>query len=209
MRSMIWADAIEAKTRTVPTERSIPPAMITKVCPTDRTRRIAALMASIDRLKPDPNCSGRRIVKIAINASSRTKIQPPPSSRVQRSSGESRSSSGSLNEVALMSHAFLDRSTGHRRHQPVYIGVLRRELRHASSETENLDAVRDGEHLGHVVTDEDDGDALVTNLPDQVEHASGLHNAQGRRGLVHEDHAVGPHRGARNRDRLTLPAGEG
>ena len=72
--------------------------------------------------------------------------------------------------------------------------------------TENLDAVRDSEHLRHVVTDENDSDALVANLPDQVEHASGLHDAQGRRGFVHEDDAVRPHRGARDRNRLTLPA---
>ena len=32
---------------------------------------------------------------------------------------------------------------------------------------------------------------------------------EGRGGLVHEDDAVRPHRGARNRDRLTLPAGQG
>src|SRR3984957_5931388 len=48
MRSMIWADVIGGKTRTVPTERSSPPAIITNVCPTERTRRIAALMASIE-----------------------------------------------------------------------------------------------------------------------------------------------------------------
>jgi hypothetical protein len=59
------------------------------------------------------------------------------------------------------------------------------------------------------VTDENDGDALVANLPDQVEHASSLHDAQSRGGLVHEDDAVRPHRGARDSDRLTLPAGEG
>ena len=58
------------------------------------------------------------------------------------------------------------------------LASLRRELRHASSETENLDAVGDREHLRHVVADENDRDALVANLPDQVEHASGLHDAQ-------------------------------
>jgi len=84
--------------------------------------------------------------------------------------------------------------------------LLRCEPRYASSETENLNAVRHGEHLRHIVTDENDGDALVANLLDQVEHASGLYDAQGRRGLVHEDHAVRPHRGARDRDRLTLTA---
>ena len=89
------------------------------------------------------------------------------------------------------------------------LASLRCELRDASPKTKNLDAVRDGEHLGHVVADENDGDALVANLLDQVEHASSLDDAQRCGGLVHEDDAVRPHRGARDRDRLTLPAGQG
>jgi len=81
----------------------------------------------------------------------------------------------------------------HRRHQPLYVRVLRRELRHATSSAENLDAVCDSEHLRHIVTDEDDGDALITNVLDQIQHAPRFAtHAQGCRGLVHEDDAVGP-----------------
>ena len=166
---MTSADAIEAKTRTVPTERSIPPAMITKVCPTDRTRRIAALMASIDRLKPDRELFwAQSAVKIAISAISENENPSPAKragssarrrSRVVRSyvvrSRRLRSCSGCAPQTRSR-WSSPPRAGRHSRPAP-------RKLRHAPSETENLDAVGDREHLRHVVADQHNSDSGVAH----------------------------------------------
>ena len=62
----------------------------------------------------------------------------------------------------------------------------------AFAQTQHLDAVGHLEHLGHVVADQHDGDALVGDPAHQLEHLAGLAHAEGRRRLVHEDHLVAP-----------------
>ena len=48
------------------------------------------------------------------------------------------------------------------------------------------DAVGDGEDVGHAVADQDDGDALVAQQADQVEHLGHLAHRDGGRRLVHQ-----------------------
>ena len=63
-------------------------------------------------------------------------------------------------------------------------------------------------HVGHVVADQHDGDAVVAHAPDHVQHVLCLDHAERGRGLVHDDHATCPRRGSGDGDALTLAAGE-
>ena len=70
------------------------------------------------------------------------------------------------------------------------------------------DAVRDLQHVDHVVRDQQHGDALVGEPADQVEHLRRLRHTERGRGLV-EQHDLGvPQHGLRDRDGLALPAGQ-
>ena len=68
------------------------------------------------------------------------------------------------------------------------------------------DAVGDREHVGHAVADQHDGDALVAQLADEVQHLGHLAHRDRRRRLVHQhDLGVGQP-GAGDRHRLALAA---
>src|SRR6185312_549860 len=72
----------------------------------------------------------------------------------------------------------------------------------------NDDAVGDGEHVRHHVGDEDDGRTLFLELADELEHLLLLGDAEIVGRLVH-NHQLGlPVDGARDGDRLPLPARE-
>src|SRR4051812_33995926 len=49
-------------------------------------------------------------------------------------------------------------------------GVLDRLLRHLAAAPHDEDAVCDGEDIGHAVADQDNGNALIAETPDEVEH---------------------------------------
>src|SRR5258708_32386944 len=56
----------------------------------------------------------------------------------------------------------------------------------SASETHDLNPISDLENMGHIVTDQDDGKATIANRSDQIQHLTGLANAQSRRGFVHD-----------------------
>ena len=74
--------------------------------------------------------------------------------------------------------------------------------------TLDVNAIRDLEYLRHVVADEDDREAPVAHLADQVEHHVRLLDAQRRGRLVHDHHVPREGRAARHRDTLALAAGK-
>ena len=76
-------------------------------------------------------------------------------------------------------------------------------------EPQHGDPVRDGEDVVQVVRDQDDGEPLVREALDELEHLLGLRDAE-RGGRLVEDHEPGvPHHRAGDGDRLALAAGEG
>ena len=68
------------------------------------------------------------------------------------------------------------------------------------------DPVGDREDVGHAVADENDRDAAVAQLADQVQHLRHLAHRDGRRRLVHQHDLGLREHGARDRDRLPLAA---
>ena len=48
------------------------------------------------------------------------------------------------------------------------------------------DAVREVEHVVDVVADEEDADAFLLQLPDEIAHLHGLGRTECRRGLIHD-----------------------
>ncbi len=78
-----------------------------------------------------------------------------------------------------------------------------------AAEAEDGDPGRGLEDVVQVVRDEDDGEPLLGQAPDELEHLLGLRDAE-RRGRLVEDHELRvPHHRARNGDRLALPTREG
>src|SRR6266480_1433050 len=78
----------------------------------------------------------------------------------------------------------------------------------APAQALDVDAVRDLEHVRHVVADQDDRQAPAAQPLDQGEHLAGLADAQ-RGGRLVQDDDLGTERGrARDRDGLALPAGQ-
>ena len=76
------------------------------------------------------------------------------------------------------------------------------------TEALNVDTIRDLEHLGHVVGDQDNRDATFPQVLNQRQHLRGLTNTQSRGRLVKNDHLATEGCRAGDRDRLTLTAGE-
>ena len=70
----------------------------------------------------------------------------------------------------------------------------------------NVNAVGDGENLGHRMTDQHNGKAVFAHPANEIEHLMGFANAE-RGGRLVEDHDLAaPGRSARHRHRLTLAA---
>ena len=111
-------------------------------------------------------------------------------------------------EGSVALDALADHGAGHDRDGVRHLEVPRLDDGHPPAQALDMDAVGDLEHLGHVVADQDDRQAAVAHLANQVEHHVRLLDAQRRGRLVH-DHDV-PRKGgaARHRDALPLPAGE-
>src|SRR4051812_30440453 len=64
-----------------------------------------------------------------------------------------------------------------------------------AAEVEHVDAVRDLHHVVHVVRDEHDADAVVRQPPYEVQHLSGLGDAERSSRLVEEDDLAVPEDG--------------
>ena len=65
-----------------------------------------------------------------------------------------------------------------------FLGSITRQ---AAAEAVDVDAVGDLEHVRHVVRDQDDRQAALLHVEDQLEHAARFLDAQRRRRLVHDD----------------------
>ena len=62
--------------------------------------------------------------------------------------------------------------------------------RQPPAEAMDVDAVGDLEHMRHVVRDQDDRQAALLHVEDQLEHAARFLDAERRRRLVHDDDAA-------------------
>src|SRR5436190_13436200 len=71
---------------------------------------------------------------------------------------------------------------------------------------ERHDAVAAVEYVIHPVRNHDDGDAVILERLDEIEHLADLLDGQRRSGLVHDHHPGGKRRGASDRDSLALAA---
>ena len=86
---------------------------------------------------------------------------------------------------------------------------LRRHDRDSPPEPHDVDPVGELEDVRHVVADQDDGQAALADALDQVEHLTGLLDAERGRRLVHDHEPSRPRRRPRDGDALALAAGEG
>ncbi len=100
------------------------------------------------------------------------------------------------------------RSPEHGRDHRRDIGLPLAEARDHTSMPEHDDAVREPDHVRHVVRDDEHSEAPVGGAPNRVENDLGLAGAESRGRLVHQEHARRPLHRSRDRDGLTLAARE-
>src|SRR3984957_6760790 len=90
----------------------------------------------------------------------------------------------------------------------VHAGVSGRIVRDDLTLAQHDDAVADREHVSQPVADQDDGNAVLLESTDEVQHMLDLSHGERGRWLVH-DHQLGVEgERAGDRDRLLLAAGE-
>ena len=77
-----------------------------------------------------------------------------------------------------------------------------------TAEAEDRDPCRRLEDVVQVVRDEDDGEPLLGQPPDELQHLLGLRDAERRGGLVEDDELGVPHHRSRDGDGLALPPRE-
>src|SRR3989344_701328 len=99
-------------------------------------------------------------------------------------------------------------SARHHSHGVAHADLLGVDHGGALAQAGDVDAVGNLEHMGHVVADEDDGQALVAHAADQLQHHVALLHAEGGSGLVHDDHMARKRCRARHSHALALAARE-
>src|SRR5699024_6277084 len=97
---------------------------------------------------------------------------------------------------------------GDGRHDFLVSGLGDREVSSVASQSQHHGTVGDRTDISHVVTDQDDAKALVTQLIDEVENLCSLGHTECRGGLVQHDHAWSAEQGTCDRDDLPLPTGQ-
>src|SRR3989344_3508702 len=98
-------------------------------------------------------------------------------------------------------------SARHHSHGVAHADLLGVDHGGALAQAGDVDAVGNLEHMGHVVADEDDGQALVAHAADQLQHHVALLHAEGGSGLVHDDHMA--RKRCRARHSHALPSSPG
>jgi hypothetical protein len=97
---------------------------------------------------------------------------------------------------------------GHQFDDRLGVVLSQRPDRDELAQAQHGHPVGHGLDVGQIVRDDDDRDALALEPADEVEHDAGLGDAQGGRGLVHDDQSRLPQHGPGHRDSLTLAAGQ-
>src|SRR5262245_23276252 len=179
---------IATKPITEPTDRSMPPVMITIVMPSAMMPNGAKLRATFPTLFAVPKVGSNAVIT-TMRASSATVTQKGWLAMVRLNSVCSLtpttseiaawpmviSWSGGTDRSCDQAGDFLRRGIG---------GVLVRNL---AAAPQNDDAVGDREYVRHAVADEDDRDALRLQAPDEPQHFGDLPHRDRRRWLVHQD----------------------
>ena len=81
------------------------------------------------------------------------------------------------------------RRTGDCRDDVFVADIRDTEVTVVAAEAQDGDAVGNGLDIRHVMADQNDTEAVLTQALDQVEHLSGLGDTECRRGLVKDDDA--------------------
>src|SRR3984885_5517250 len=90
----------------------------------------------------------------------------------------------------------------------VHAGVSGRIVRDDLTLAQDDDAVADREHVGQAVADQNDGDAILLESADEVEHMLDFPHGERSGWLVHDDGLGVESERAGDRDRLLLAPGE-
>ena len=215
MRSMSFAATTDEKTSTEPTDRSIPEVMMTKVIPTPSTAQTAMFWEISEKLLAREELASGGHAEEGDDDEQHT--EDPH--RLQAADpleqavlwavvhdrrlvllGDDAHSASSVVRLASRAPVIAPTSCS-------TVDPLGGQGRHPRAEPHDLDAVRHFEDGRHGVGDQDDGDALVPDPPDGVQHVLRLDDAEGGGRLVQEDDLVGPRDGADDGDLLALAAG--
>src|SRR5437868_1387681 len=204
-------------TSTAPTDRSMPPVMITAVMPTAMMATKAKLRVTLNRFccVAKTSLASVSTAKATTAATDTQKVcwltsQPSQLPCDRRSIDARRLSSASCSapkSSPFPAHSCRpDRTGDEPRH------LFRRALRDGLvgdllPAAQHDDAIGDGKDVGHAVADQHDGDRALAQAADEVEHLGHLAHADGRGGLVHQHDLRLREARAGDRDRLPLSTG--
>src|ERR1700748_1666766 len=196
-----------------PTDRSMPPVMMTAVMPSATMPTNSKWRWTLNRFVRVANVSVASESAItATTAAINTQKVWRDKSHVSGLCARLSMLSSSKAVIAFPSHLARPRSCSFDRASDQSGHFLWRSrcdglVGDLASAAQDDDAVGEREHVRHAMADQDDRQALLAQTPDQVEHFRDLSHADGGRGLVHQ-HDLGvaqPRTG--DRDGLALAAG--
>ena len=201
-------------TSTAPTDRSMPPVMMTAVMPIAMIATKAKLRVTLNRF-----CWVAKTSLASDSTTNATTAATETQKVCWLTSQLSQLPCTRPVDRFLEGRRHVEASSAAAMHHAVSIApVMRpvtssgRALRdrlvgHLLAAPQHDDAVGDGEHVGHAVADQHDRDAVVAQAADQVQHLGDLAHADRRRRLVHQHDLRVRQPRAGDRDRLALAAG--
>src|SRR5271165_24029 len=148
---------------------------------------------------------------IAVNGAVRHGTSMPPSERytdprrlkAHRSALRERIAAARLGGQRILRRRH---GAGHHGDRVGHRHLLRIDDGQPPSEAMDVDAVGDLEHMRHVVGDEDDRQAALLHVENELEHPARLLDPERRRRLVHDDQPLGEGRRPRHGNALALAA---
>ena len=197
------------ETATAPIDRSISPSTRTSITPNVRIASVPVCSTRFERLRDDRNASLAIWKPAAMRAKATTTGQRPRSprrcrDRTLRWGGHATRRCGHRGGAHRRPAADDGVRPGDGRDDVGRAGHRRIEDAGVGTEAQHGDPVGDGEHIDHVVGDQDHGDAPVAERADQVVHHRRLLHAERGRGLVEHHDPRAPQHGATDGDRLAL-----
>src|SRR5688572_1414162 len=193
-----------------PTDRSMPPVMITMVMPSAMMPNGAKLRATLPMLFAVPKLGSiEAMIAARMNSATVTQNGWLVTARLKRDC----SLTPTTSEIAAWSESMvISRSCGTDRSCDQSGDLFRRGLHgllvsHLAAAAQNDDPIGDVEHVGHAMADEDDRDTLRLQAADQAKHLGHLADRDRGGRLVHQDELRLGQPGAGNGDGLSLSAG--
>src|SRR5687767_13496956 len=204
--------------RVEPTARSIPPVIITATWPSAMIPMKAKFRVTLKKFssfqKDVRNDGSRTVITIGMRKTAivtqKAWLARTVCSKFGRGLSDASSTLGALLTMVIVlrpSWSCGSNGSGDQARDLFGRGLADRLVGDLVAAPQDADPIGHGEHVGHAVADQHDGDSLVAKASDEVEHLRDLAHRDRRRRLVHEHDPRLRQPRAGDRHRLPLAAG--